>query len=233
MKHIAVFGYSIMSQEVMKRLQHSHSSLLFVGRDETEAALMAEQGFTTQVIDFRNDDELKAIGVGSQLDVLYCFFPADSDNVFLTISARALAPKLMIIAIVDAPESAEKLLAAGADKIIDPYEICGRKTHDMLTRPDISNIMDHAVFRRHDLHLAQIEIPPGSYLDNTKLSELDLSEQYDLILIGVVDRELGDELHFAISDTEHHLDGEDVLVVLGVASEIRAFKESLGYGKAD
>jgi len=228
MKRIAVFGYSIMSLEVMKRLQQSQNSLVFIGRNESEAALMAEQGFATQVIDFRNDDELKSIGIGGNIDVLFCFYTTDSDNVFLTISARAIAKDLTIIAIVDDPESAEKLLAAGANKIIDPYEICGRKTHEMLTRPDISNILDNTVFGQHDLNMAQIEIPQGSYLEHTKISELTLSEKHNLILIGVVDKEAGDELHFAIGEKEHYLDAGDVLVVLGVASEIRAFKENIG-----
>jgi len=227
MKHIAVFGYSIMSLEVMKRLRQSKNSLVFIGGNDAEASLMAEQGFATQVIDFRNDEELKAIGIGGTVDVLFCFYPTDSDNVFLTISARAIAKDLTIIAIVDDPESAEKLLAAGADKIIDPYEICGRKTHDRLTRPDISNILDHTVFGQHDLNMAQIEIPQGSYLENTRISELKLSELYNLILVGVVDKELGDELHFAVGEKEHHLDAGDVLVVLGVASEIQAFKTDI------
>ncbi|TAL43600.1 MAG: TrkA family potassium uptake protein, partial [Methylovulum sp.] len=106
MKHIAVFGYSIMSLEVMKRLRQSRNSLVFIGGNDAEASLMAEQGFATQVIDFRNDEELKAIGIGGTVDVLFCFYPADSDNVFLTISARAIAKELTIIAIVDDPESA-------------------------------------------------------------------------------------------------------------------------------
>ena len=227
MKNIAIFGYSIMSLEVMKRLQQSQHRLIFIGRNESEAVLVAEPGFASQAIDFRNDEELKAIGIGSLIDVLFCFFTTDSDNVFLTISARALDKELVIIAIVDDPESAEKLLAAGANKIIDPYEICGRKTHEMLTRPHISNIMDNTVFRRHDLNLAQIEIPKGSCLENTQLNDLNLSEKHNLILIGVVDLEFGDDLHFAIGETNHRLDAGDVLVVLGVASEIQTFKKAI------
>ena len=160
-------------------------------------------------------------------DILFCFYPRDSDNVFLTISARAIDKALTIVAIVDDPESAEKLLAAGANKIIDPYEICGRKTHDMLAKPDITNILDHTVFGRHDLHIAQIEIPAGSCLENTTTSELKLDEKHNLILIGVVDKESGEALHFAIGENEYTLNAGDVLVVLGPSREIRAFKEEV------
>jgi voltage-gated potassium channel len=229
MKRIAVFGYSIMSLEVMSRLNEDQYSLVFIGKDEAEAALVAAQGFEAKIIDFRNDDALKSIGIGTEVDILFCFYQRDSDNVFLTISARSIDKNLTIIAIVDDPESAEKLLAAGADKIIDPYEICGRKTHDMLTRPDITAILDETVFGQHDLNIAQIEIPEGSCLENTNTSNLKLNEKHNLILIGVVDRESGDALHFAIGEQEYSLNAGDVLVVLGPSREIRSFKEEVEY----
>ena len=227
MKRIAVFGYSIMSLEVMSRLNEDQYSLVFIAKDESEADVVGEKGFETKIIDFRNDEALKSIGIGTDVDIIFCFYPKDSDNVFLTISARAIDKTLSIVAIVDDPESAEKLLAAGANKIIDPYEICGRKTHDMLAKPDITNILDAAVFGRHDLHIAQIEIPEGSYLENTKTSELRLDEKHNLILIGVVDKESGEALHFVIGEKEYTLNAGDVLVVLGPSREIRAFKEEV------
>lgn len=227
MKRIAVFGYSIMSLEVMNRLNKDRYSLVFIGKDESEAALMVENGFETKIIDFRNDEALKSIGIGTNVDIVFCFYPRDSDNVFLTISARALDKALTIVAIVDDPESAEKLLAAGANKIIDPYEICGRKTHDMLIKPDITNILDNTVFGRHDLHIAQIEIPRGSSLENTRTCELKLDENHNLILVGVVDRESGEALHFAVGEKECSLNAGDVLVVLGPSREIKLFKEEV------
>ena len=54
-----------------------------------------------------------------------------------------------------------------------------------------------------------------------------MSEKHNLILIGVVDLEFGDDLHFAIGETNHRLDAGDVLVVLGVASEIQTFKKAI------
>ncbi|MGZ5613769.1 MAG: potassium channel family protein [Methylobacter sp.] len=227
MKRIAVFGYGIMSLEAMSRLNREQYSIIFIAKNEAEAALIEEQGFSAKIIDFRNDDELRSVGIGVDVDILFCFYLRDSDNVFLTISARAIDKNITIVAIVDDPESSEKLLAAGANKIIDPYEICGRKTHEMLTKPDITNILDDTVFGRHDLNMAQIEILKGSCLENTKTSDLRLSENHNLMLIGVVDRELGDQLHFAIGEKEHRLDAGDVLVVMGPATEINAFKKEV------
>jgi len=224
MKRIAVFGYSIMSLEVIKQLNEAQYSYVFIVKNEAEALLVAAHGFDTKIIDFRNDEAIKSVGIGENIDILFCFYPTDSDNVFLTISARALDKELSIIAIVDDPESAEKLLAAGANKIIDPYEICGRKTYDMLAKPDITDILDNTVFGRHDLHIAQIEIPKNSSLEQTKTSALLLAGTYNLILIGVVDKVSGDTLHFVMDEKEQSLNAGDVLVVLGPARDIKAFK---------
>jgi len=227
MKRIAVFGHSSMSLQVMNRLNPELYSMIYIGTSELDAGRVAEAGFEAAVIDFRNDDALRSIGIGDDVEILFCFFAKDSDNVFLTISARSIDKDLTIIAIVDDPDSAAKLMAAGANKIIDPYEICGRKTYQMLIKPDLTTILDETVFGRHDLHIAQIEIPEGSWLNQRKASALKLNEKHNLILIGVVDKELSEDLQFVIGEKEHTLDAGDVLVVLGPAREISLFKEEV------
>ena len=74
MKRIAVFGYSIMSLEVMNRLNEDQYNLVFIGKDENEASSVAEQGFETKIIDFRNDEALKSIGIGADVEILFCFY---------------------------------------------------------------------------------------------------------------------------------------------------------------
>ncbi len=134
--------------------------------------------------------------------------------------------ELNIVAIVDSPESAEKLLAAGANKIIDPYEICGRKIQDMLKRPNINDIFDNTVFGRHDQHLAEVTIPENSYLENAHVTQLRLSLQYNLILIGIVNKQVSEQLYFVVEEFDHRLSVGDILVIFGPLQEIRALKKT-------
>jgi voltage-gated potassium channel len=227
MKRIAVFGYSVMSVTVMIRLRSDNYHLLFVGQNEQEAALMTAQGFEAKIIDFRNDEDLMAIGIGSSIDILFCFFTSDSDNVFLTLSARALAKDLTIIAVIDDPDSADKLLAAGANKIINPHEICGRKVHEILTQGDISMILDNTVFGQHDLNMAQIEIPSSSYLEKQHVSSLRLNVAYNLMLLGVVKRNEANVLQLTIDKQAQPLVAGDILVVLGAKENVQVFKDNV------
>lgn len=227
MKHVAVFGFNRLSMEVVSRLNPPQYDLVIIEQDLKQLALAKEQGLNAYNIDFRNDEELKSIGIGSQIDTLLCFFERDSDNVFLTLSARAIDKKLNIISVVESAESSEKLIAAGANKIIDPYEICGRKIYDILKRPDITDILDHTVFGQHDLHMAEVLIPEKSFLLGVSLHQLRISLGFNLILIGIVNTQISLELNFVVEKYDRCLNVGDILVILGPSRDIEAFKNEV------
>lgn len=227
-KQIIIFGYNHLSFELAKRLDDEEHGVTIADSNEDRLSLATKMGFKTETVDYRSDEELKKIGIGSHIDILFCFFSEDCENVFLTLSARAIAPDLKIISVVEAADSAEKLLAAGANKIIDPYTICGNQIYERIKKPSISELLDNVVFGRSDLNLAELEIPENSCLENTKASDLELSKKHNLILVGLIDIELGTDLHFALTGREHYLNAGDILVVLGPSKEIRSFKKEIG-----
>lgn len=61
-------------------------------------------------------------------------------------------------------------------------------------------ILDEVVFGRADLNTVEISIPDHSSLDQTYARELQLNKKYNLFLMGVVDKEMGDNLYFALSE---------------------------------
>jgi voltage-gated potassium channel len=227
MKKVALFGYNAMSHEALTRIDRNRYELVVIDHDPEHIELANQNGFETARLDFRSDDDLKHVGIGDSIDTLFCFFEEDSQNVFLTLSARALDANLTIIAIVYSPESSEKLRAAGADKLIDPYEICARKIHDRLKRPDISDLFDHAVFGRHDLNLTEVLIPETSSWVGRSLGELSLTRQYNLILIGIVNPEMSNALSFMMEENARRLVAGDILVILGAEDEMTAFRKDV------
>ncbi|MDQ7089351.1 MAG: NAD-binding protein [Methylococcales bacterium] len=227
MKKIVIFGYNRLSIEAMSRLDLSVYQLVIVEHDEKQIEQAKEHQVDISCINFQSDDDLRAIGVGSDVAIIFCFFPNDANNVFLTLSARALDKNLHIIAIVENQGAAEKLLAAGANKIIDPYEICGRKIHELIKKPDMTNILDHTVFGRHDLNMAEIKISKGCSLENSLLCKLNIDETANLILIGIVSKEHKDTLHFSLAEKKHKINAGDILVVMGPSRDIKLFKKNI------
>jgi voltage-gated potassium channel len=222
---IIIFGCNSLSSAVALSLKNLSQELLIVAQDKECIESLNSQGFNTRTIDYNNDAELRDLGIGEHVEIIFTFFNDDARNVFLTISAREIAPDLNIISLTQSKDSSHKLFAAGATKVIDPYEISGRKVYDLIKRPLIAETIEKVVFGDADLNLAELRIVKGSFLDGNRLGELALSRNYDLIVLGAIDRELSDDFIFACSGMDHKLDQDDILVVIGKADEINRLKQ--------
>ena len=216
-----------MSFEAISRIDRETHEVNIFDHKPAHIEQALENDINATLLDFKSDECLKSIGIGSNINTLLCCFENDSENVFLTMSARALDKNLQIIAIIESPDASEKLLAAGANKVIDPYQICGRKIHDMLKKPDITDLFDQTVFGRNDLHMAEVEVPENSFLQGIFVSQLELNTHYNLILVGIINKQLNEQMHFVAEEVDRQLNSGDILVILGPSREIRAFKKDV------
>jgi voltage-gated potassium channel len=221
---IAIFGCNALGLEVARRLSEAAHRFIVVDIDSGVLEQARDLGFATACIDYTDDDALCSIGIRADIGVIFCMLREDSENVFLTISARALDSRLKIISVCNEQDAAGKLTAAGADKVIDPYAITGSKIHELIRRPAIVEILEHTVFGRIDLKIAEITIAKGSSLAGRRLAEVKRDLQQNLVLLGLVDPELGGELTFGTRFLDHKLDAGDVLVVIGPNSQIESFR---------
>jgi len=67
--------------------------IIIIDDDEDNLAKARYAGFETARLDYRDDAELKKLNLHRDIDVVFCLFPDDADNVFLTISIKGLAPE--------------------------------------------------------------------------------------------------------------------------------------------
>ena len=222
---LALFGCNQLAMEVALRLAASETRFVMIDRDPALVEKADRAGFDARVMDFTDDDSLREVGVGAEIDRVFCLLPEDSENVFLAISARAIDPNLRIIAVCQDPEAVRKLHAAGADKVVDPYEISGARVHELIERPEVVELLEQTVFGRQDLNVAEIAIPGASWLCGQPLAVLRRHMTQNLILLGVVDLELGMDLIFSPRGVDHKLDQDDILVVIGPRRQIDALRD--------
>lgn len=220
----ALFGCNPLAIEVARRLTMARTPFVMLDRDAALVEAAHKEGMLARQIDYTDDDALRDVGIGSHIEGVFCLFAEDSENVFLAISARALDPQLRIVAVCQAPQAAPKLLAAGADKVVDPYEISGARVHELIQRPEVVELLEQTVFGQQDLNIAEITIPRHSWLHGVHLSGLRRVMTQNVLLLGVVDLERGKDLIFSTRGIDHKLDYDDVLVVIGARSEIDAFR---------
>jgi len=229
-KKVVVVGSGPVGMEVARQLTERGESVKMVDDINADVEEARTRGFAVEQINLQDDDALKRVGIGGDVDILFALLDNDASNVFLLISARAIAPDLLIVSISGVRDTIVRLYAAGATKVIDPYRISGYKVYEHMNRSLIAETMDRTVFGRVDLDIAEIHIQEDSYIHGKYLDELSLNERYNLIVLGVVDREYGDNLIFATDPRRHKLDGGDILVVIGPEEAFAQFEHDLHAG---
>ena len=67
---------------------------------------------------------------------------SDAANVFITLTARALNPDLRIVARASEKASIDKLVRAGADEVVSPYGLTGRRMAVLAVQPSVLGVLD-------------------------------------------------------------------------------------------
>ncbi len=227
-----IFGCGAMGQEVAVQLAERGIDSCLYSNDPEEVAAIQAKGLEASVVDHTDDDKLRELGIGEWVQTLFCLFSNEPQNLFLTLSARALDPRLKIICVCESVTSGAKLLTAGASKVIDPYEISGQRVHELIARPYLVEMIESTLFGKH-VDIAEIEIPEGSSIAGTPLDDLHLNRRYNLIVMGVVDLQMSSDLIFCNRGVSHRMDGGDLLVVLGPGEEIARLREDLSAGRLE
>jgi voltage-gated potassium channel len=230
---IAIFGYYRSAVEVAAYLRAREHRIVIIDDNQDNLDKARRAGFETEAFDYRDDMELQKLGLGSRIDTIFCLFPDDAENVFLTISARALAPSLHIFAVAHDSRSAPNLRAAGADKVIETEAITGHRIWDIMQRPLVTAILDRTLFGQADLNIAEIPVPEGSFLDGVDVGAADLESRYDLILTGIADHDYKEHFIYDRQVPETPLQPGNILLVIGPTEAIEKLKSDLSRSPAD
>ena len=165
---------------------------------------------------------LKQAGV-ERASALITSLPKDADNVFVALSARALNPRMKIIARASLKSSESKLLFAGADSVVMPDEIGGSHMAKLVVRPEVIRFLDLISGLSADkLRLEEINFEQlRRDLRGRTIRELDVRSITGATIIGLRQAE-GTLL---VSPPVDHVPvAGDVLLVLGSEEQIEAFE---------
>jgi voltage-gated potassium channel len=171
------------------------------------------------VADATDESALRAAGI-ERARALLCAVDSDAVNVYLTITARALNPRLIVVARASNPESVEILRRAGADRVVSPYVLSGRRMAFLALRPSVVDFIESVTFAP-DLRLEEIVVAPDSGLAGKALREVG-AEHPGLRVLALKRGESGELVVSPSADVG--LAAGDLAVVLGPADAL----ETLG-----
>jgi voltage-gated potassium channel len=226
-ERILIVGCNPVAFEVGLVLQKR--GLRFVMIDDSNYYIdeAKKHGFDVVITNISDDEKLLHYGIGESVTTLYALFEEDEKNIFITISARFLDKSLEIIALTQTHDTISKLYSVGANTVLDPYEISANRIHQMLNKPEVVSILDNTFFSNSSIEITEIEIQKNSIFEGKQIEEIDLKNQFSLLLLGIIDLELSSKMIFWAEGIDHKIDAGDVLVVIGLLKDIEHFKSSL------
>lgn len=135
--------------------------------------------------DATDDSLLLAAGIQRASSLAACL-PHDADNLFVTLTARNLNQGLIVVARASNEKNEPKMLAAGANRVMNPYRTGGRQMARQLMQPAVTEFFDVISGGRDTgLSLEEVELQPGSSLVGVTLRDAPIREEMDVIIVGV------------------------------------------------
>lgn len=214
--HIIVCGYGRMGKIVCDELERLRHPFVVVDTSPPQEDWDYEYG--VRLHGNANEDEtLRKAGIERARSLITCV-GSDAENLYITLSARLLNQKLMLVARAEEEEAEAKLRKVGVNKVISPYLTGGHRAVQAVLKPTLLHFMETATSSAFkELQVEEFRIESGSLLAGQTLRESRLSEDYGVTIAGVL-RPTGEILDAPTRDTV--MEPGAVLIAIGNRSNL-------------
>jgi len=225
-KNILLFGYGTHGRFIAKGLHEDGFRVKVIESTLDFYTKAKEDGFEDALhIDVTQDEDLKALKPDTYAQIV-CMMDDEHLNVFLTLSLRSLYTECYILSLSDSINTTKKLQMAGANKVIDLYEVSANKIHNILNRPVATKLLEKFFTEKGGISFQEILIPEDSFLIGMRSDEIDFSP-FGVLLVGMIDEELGHAFIFITAGINHKIDVGDTIVCIGDKEKLEVFEEEI------
>ncbi len=219
--HIIICGYGRVGEQVAAQLKSEAVRAVIIDKsgqssDDLSHEMLFIEGDATE------DETLIAAGI-ERAAGLVATLPDDADNVFISLTAKGINPNIQVVARAEKIESEAKLKRAGADKVINPSNIGGRRMAMSIIKPISVEYVDTILEEPNEsLSIEEILVQGNSVLEGGTIQSAKIRETFG-VTIAAIKRE--DRLISNPKAAERLLKG-DLLIVFGNKGEMKRFEEA-------
>ena len=138
--HVIICGYGRMGQTLAAELAKNGVPFVVIDREEERVAQIESDGYISMRGDATDESVLERVGI-ERASTLATVLPQDALNVYITLTARNLAPDVRIIARGEQASTERKLIHAGADEVILPATIGALRIAHSIVEPTVAGLM--------------------------------------------------------------------------------------------
>ncbi|HEV7204150.1 MAG TPA: NAD-binding protein [Jatrophihabitans sp.] len=217
--HVIICGWGRVGRACAGHLAGAGQGVVVVDRDPVR---LADIGLPSVLGDISDDEVLRKAGV-MNARALVAALDTDADNVYVVLSARALRPDLVIIARARSEESTAKLLRAGADRVVNPQLIGGRRMAAFAMQPHVAEFLDVVMHDETvDYDIEQVEIAAASTLCGRTVGEAAIAARTGAAILALRAGSRADFLPDPRPDVR--LDERTILIAVGTPAQLESLR---------
>ena len=220
--HTIVCGWGRVGRAVGGYLAGQDADVVVVDLSPERVAAAGHPALAGDVTD---DDVLRKAGI-MRARALVTAIDTDAENVYVTLSARALRPDLVIIARARTEASEPKLLRAGATRVVNPQRIGGQRIAAAALQPNVVEFLDVVM---HDgsleFRLEEVAVRPGSRIAGRTLAQAELDDTTGALVLAL----RGQDGEFVANPPQHApVEAGTVMIAIGTQPQLAALRRAAG-----
>lgn len=184
--HTIVCGYGRMGEIICKRLEEENIPFVVIERREALVQLLKQRSYHYVEGDAAHDEHLIKAGV-ERAKVLVSVIDSDADGLYIALAGRSFNANLQIIVRASEQNAKQRILRAGADKVILPFVMSGMKVAESIINPaveDFLNIHDSQTVEGEPIQLADLFVTEESTIIGKSLEEIG-PQCRKIIIVGI------------------------------------------------
>lgn len=219
--HYIICGYGRMGQAIAGEFKARKVEYVVIEHNpEQLPKLAAEKGLYVEG-DASDEKTLLAAGV-ERARGLIAVAPSDADNTFIVLTAKGINPRLFVVARSIKMEDEAKLRRAGADRVLSPYILGGKRMAWSVLRPNVVDFLESAMYSESlELEISEVTVHEKSEFANKTIRESGIRERSGASVIAIKSRG-GALTSNPPPDIEIH-EG-DILVGVGTPRQLEALQ---------
>ncbi len=222
--HYIICGYGRIGSVIADELYEHNVPFVVVDFSPEKIDEIAKKGYPTVNGNAVDEDVLLAAGI-LRAKGLIAAVGSPADNVYITISAKALAPHISVMGRAHDEIAEKRLRSAGADQVVCPYSIGGRRMANLILRPAVVEFMDLTVGKR-DLELAieEMKVNFGSSLIGKTIIDSEIRTKFGVIIVAIL---RPNEKMVFNPEPQSVIHENDTLIALGQIQDLKALSSAV------
>jgi voltage-gated potassium channel len=218
--HVVICGWGRVGREVARFVAGSGRGYVVIDGDAERVATVEEPWVLG---DAREEAVLRQAGI-DRARALVSAVTTDADNLYITLTARSLAPSLFIVARARTEASEPKLAQAGADRVVNPQRIGGGRMAAFALQPHVAEFLDVVM---HDgsleFRLEEVPVPDESSLAGRTLRDAHIRDRTGALVLATRD---GGGQFTTNPGPDTVIRPGDILIAVGTQSQLAALVDA-------